>query len=337
MSAHFNPKLELFKFSLNPNNISSCSFKDFIIKKLALKNTISDQDAFRALFEYFMRDLNVGVSLDEKNNKVISLPIDSVNRYKAFKPIIKSKTFVFEGVISGGKYNERSILMDVTNKQNSSEIKNIQSIQKYHYIFVYMPPKDYEGYIMVHNNNMADSITSSMKKYLERIFLLNGYYKKIKFERYCPDEIKRIFQEGLTLQSISYSTRKTNDIISNNTIIDTMNGFSVKVQFTPKDQTLTSCFFEPVANMFKQLRLSLGNKGKELSNFERIQVTASNHNLSCTKTYDLYVDNNNVIPVINLEDKVTILADGTPDFNELRQYCEKIFETNIKTESSLIN
>ncbi len=284
-----------------------------------------------------MRDLNIGVSIDEKNNKVISLPIDSVNRYREFKPVMKSNSFIFEGVISGGKYNERSILMDVTDKQNSSEIKDIQSIQKYHFIFVYMPPKDYEGYIMVHNNNMSDSITSSLKKYFEKIFILNGYYKKIKFEKYCPDEIKRTFQDGMTLQSISYTTRRTNDIISNNPIVETMNGFSVKVQFVPNDRTLTSFLFEPVANLFKQLRISSGNNGKELSNFEKIQVTASNRNLNCTKTYDLYIDNNNVIPVINLEDKVTILADGTPDFNELRQYCESLFETSIKKESTLFN
>lgn len=112
----YNPKLEFFTFPLNHKEKDK-TFRDFAIECLDVDKTKTDQEVFKACFEYFMSIPESGFAENDRLKKVLTwINNKDVNIHYDKKPSLFSSENVFAGVITGGKYGEDGILSNMEDK-----------------------------------------------------------------------------------------------------------------------------------------------------------------------------------------------------------------------------
>lgn len=333
MASSNKSKLEFFRIPLNHKSDSDKTFKDFVKEVLLASNVINDEEAFKKLFEHFMNAPEKDFAKNDKLKKVITFIDDSSNNiHFNQKPAFNSAKCTISGVISGGRYSDDSILADVTDKKVSKKLKRENTVLKYYFIFLYLPLDYTEGFAMIHSNNSEDTITNVFRAYVAELFH-KGDYKKPTVMKFCPKPFQDEFRKGAVLSSFNFKTTFLNDIVSNDPIIEESGNYDISITITPKNKTLD---FANIAgklmNVFSKRKFSGESQTKELSQFDQTHVSVKNKMTKSTKTFEWNTKDNEFLPVVYLEDRVKMTEDGTPDFDDLKRYCNELFKNSILPE-----
>lgn len=333
MATSNKPKLEFFRIPLNHKEDPNKTFKDFVIEVLGKKKDISNKDAFIALFKHFMTAPERGFAKNDKLKKVLTWIEDKEeNIHYDQKPSPNSRKFIISGVLTGGRFSDDSILSDVTDKKNSKKLKRDNSVLKFYYIYLYFPIDYTEGFIMVHSNNSEDTITTILRDYIANLFK-GGDYRKPNIEKFCPKSFQDEFRKGAILSSLNFKTTFLNDMPSDNPILQNIKGYDINITITPKNKALDFNAVGTTVMKFFSKGIFKGNlQDKKLTNFDKTRVNVKNPNVNSSKTFEWNAKDNDFTPVVYLKDRIRMMDNNTPDFNNLKSYCDKLFEEQILPE-----
>jgi len=333
MAKSNNPKLEFFRFSINHKTDKNKTFKDFAIEVLGVDKSATDAKVFTKLFAHFMNAPEKGFEINERMKKVLTWIDDkTVNVHYDKKPSFNTSTCIISGVLNAGPYSQDSILSDITNKKVSQKLKRDNSVLKYYYIFLYFPVDFTEGFFMVHSDNSEDTITVLLRDYVTKLFKY-GDYKKPIVERFCPKKFQDEFRKGATIYSLNFKTTILNDIPSDDPFLYDMDGYDVSITITPKNKSMDFAKLgNKIIDVFSKGSFKGHKKTNELKDFNKIKVGTRNTNTNSSNTFEWNTKDKEFTPVVYLKGRVKMTGSNSPDFEDLKKYCNDLFNDQILPE-----
>lgn len=333
-----NPKLEFYKFKLNHKDEKKFkTFRDFAIDEFKLDKSLSDDEVFKIFFTKLMKNLNQSFTKDEKRQKAITLINDKTkNEYYDKRPSMLSSKKIISGVINGGPYGKKRIVADMDNKNNTSLLDKNQPVLLYFYIFVYIPPDHNEGFFIIHSNSISENITPIFRDHLTNIFKgIN--YNKPQPEIYAPKYFQEEYRKDAYLKSLTFSTTLLETIPSNHGFKGDINNFDIYIKIIPRRKGKTKISMNEAVKVFDFLsknKLKTQKQDVEFIDFNNKKLEAENSKTKKPKTFEWDSKDKEFIPVVllNNREEINILEDGTPDFEDLKNFCLKIFENEILKE-----
>ena len=194
-----------------------------------------------------------------------------------------------------------------------------------------MPPDHNEGFFLIHSNSADESITVLFRRYITKIFKGENFNIAVP-EEFCPSTFQEEFKDGSVLKNLVFKTSFIDTIHTTDGISNLLNEYDIKIEATPKNKVgvfNASAFFE------KLIRNSFGSKEKhkQLKNFDRKTIVVEDANGNSQKTFEWNTLDSSFVPVVYLKGKIKKEnTDGTPDFDELKNYCKSLFENEILPE-----
>ena len=108
--------------------------------------------------------------------------------------------------------------------------------------------------------------------------------------------------------------------------------FDVKITVTPKRNKPALEMAGKVKEYFNNKIFGNLNNNYRLEEFDNCTVQTRNADTNTSKMFEWSDRDIQLVPVVYLKERVTILDDGTPEFEELDKYCEKLFHEDILPE-----
>lgn len=330
----YNPKLEFFTFPLNHKEKDK-TFRDFAIECLDVDKTKTDQEVFKACFEYFMSIPESGFAENDRLKKVLTwINNKDVNIHYDKKPSLFSSENVFAGVITGGKYGEDGILSNMEDKNQCQVLGRKKPVLKYFYIFVYLPINHNEGFFMIHSNSHEETITNIFRDYIATVFT-KGEYKRPIVSKFCPKKFQDEFKNGALLTSFNFKTTFLDTIPSDDPILQEIDKFDINITITPsKKAQIPWNAAEKLMSIIGKHQFK-GDKGsKELEDFDKVRMKTHNEGAKSSKSFSWDTKDKEFTPVVYLEGLTDIkyYTDGTPDFDTLKTYTMSLFNNEILPE-----
>lgn len=329
-----NPKLEFFRFSLKPKDKSFKTFKDFAISKFDLSKGSNDEDIIKEFFNYFISSLDGEYSKDKIQKKQITLiKNEDVNRYLKYQPKYKSKNNIIHGVINGGDYGRERILSNVDDANESSKMKLTDSVLQYFYFLLYLPTDHNEGCFILHSNSGSESITKIFRRFISKIFDQEGF-NKIEAELFTPISFQDEFKKGSNLQSISFKKSFVDNIHNTNGISNKLDEYDIIVKVIPKNKGIPISEVMWVRKIFSGFKINRGNQTTDkIEDFDQTKFIARNPVTKSNKTFEWNKKDNEFAPVVYLEGRIdNNNLDGTPNFDELEELCNNLFNDEVLPE-----
>lgn len=331
-----NPKLEFFRFKLNHKSGENKTFRQFMLGtgKCTLKQ--KDSTIFGELYKYFMEAPSKGFAKNESLKKVVTVIGNRgkkiINKHFDKRPKPEFPSCIISGVVNGGSFGKERILSDLDKKDESGKIRSSQPVLQYYYVFLYLPLDHHEGFMMVHSDSADETITQAMRNYVAALFT-QGDYRKPTMTAFVPRHFEEEYKDGAIINSISFTkTDISAQVEDNDPVKESVNEFDVKITLTLKGEKADLSKAVPVRDFFSKRLFGTKDVHYRLEEFEKCTVSTKNLDTKSTKTFDWNIRDQELRPVVYLNDRVTMEDDGTPNFAALNSYCHQIFEDIIKQD-----
>ncbi len=328
-----NAKLEFYRFRLNHKKENFKTFRDFSIEELKAGKNPSDEKVLELCFKHFIQSLKTDYAKDDNIKKKIGIEKKkSINKYYEKAPTYNTANYTISGVINGGPYGRERIISNNDDEDDSSSLGINKSVLMYFFFFAYLPPDHNEGFFMIHSNSRDESITTLFRSYVTNIFRGDNFKKAIP-EEFCPKSFQDEFKKGAVLKSMTFKSSFVDDIHTTDGVSALLQEYDIKIEATPKSKeipgTESKAFFDKLAEKVFGTRY----KERSLHDFDRTTLVLESDITNSTKTFEWNVKDNDFIPVVYLQGRVKKEnADGTPDFEELKEFCLTIFNDEILPE-----
>ena len=329
-----NPKLEFYKFQLNASGGEKKTFRHFAIDVLKADKKVSNDEAFKACFNHFIKTLETKHAKSEKKKKTITIIANpKTNPYLASKPSLNIKKYTISGIINGGPYDKDAIVSDIANKEDNSILGKNKSILLPYFIFLYLPADYHQGFFAIHSNSADESVTAIFRSYISNLFTGDGYNKAIP-EVFCPHSFQDEFKKGAVIQNLTFTTTIIDNTHSTDSIQSLLQEYSIKIEATPKGKgkDIPISKGQKVIDFFEK-KIFKAKKDDELAlnKFTTKTLLAKNDVTNKTKVFQWNKKDDDFVPTVLLTGRIKI-NDGTPNFDELKDFCNNIFESEILTE-----
>ena len=329
-----NPKLEFFRFKLNPKKGGFKTFRDFAFEELYAPKKATDEKIVEHISKYFVKNLSSEIAKDEKLKKKICFEKKkSINKYNDKGPNFDSANHTLFGVINGGAYGRERIVSDNDDEDDSSTLGVNKTVLMYFFFFAYLPPNHDEGFFMIHSNAKDESVTPIFRNYMTHLFKGTNYYKAIP-EEFCPKSFQDEFKKGASLKKMTFNSTFVDDVHTTDGLSQLMQEYEIRIEATPKNKDIPGTAAVAFFNKFSKKIFGSKAKTRSLENFDRTTVVLeSDVNNHTQKTFEWNAKDNDFVPVVYLRGRITKEnADGTPDFDELKKFCTTIFKDEFLPE-----
>lgn len=325
-----NPKLEFFRFKLNHKKNEFSTFKDFAIDELGGGKKILNAKAVELCFKYFIKALSGEFAKDDKLKKKLSLEKKAtINIHLGQQPTFDSVKHTISGVINGGPYGRERIISNNDDENDSEKLGSNKTVLMYFYFFLYIPADHNEGFFIIHSNSTEETITALFRTFIANIFK-GASYNKPSIEIFCPQSFQDEFKKGAVLQSLTFKTSIIDTIPSNKAISDLFKSYDVKIEVIPKNKKILITEATNFKNYISQKLFGSRKHEKQLAEFEETKLNIENDVTNIKKTFEWNKRDNDFVPVVYINNRIEKKnEDGTPDFNELDEFCKNIFKDEI--------
>lgn len=331
-----NPRLDFFRFSLKHKSEQVKTFRDFMIENGKCTSRQKDITIFGALYKYFMeaptKDFATNPSLKKVMTVIPNPKGRTINSHYDKRPLLHYPDCIISGVVNGGPYGKERILTELSKKDSAGKLTKSQPVLQYYYIFAYLPLDHSEGFLMVHSDSSEESITQFLRNYVSSIFKL-GEYQKPVMTAFAPSKFQNEYKNGATISSFSFKkTIVDNQIENDDPIKEIVNDFDVNITVSPKGEKPSLGLAARLKEYFNSKIFGNQNNHYRLEEFDRCTLHTRNSDTNSTKQFEWNDRDMNLVPVVYLKDRVKILDDGTPEFIELDEFCQKLFKEDILPE-----
>lgn len=332
--ATLKPKLECFRLKLISKETGDKKhFLDFVKKSIAKSEVpLSGEESFKMIYDHFINNLTTSHAKDDKIKKQIKIVRTEDNKYLEYLPSYDSSKCIISGVINGGQYGRDRILGDTTNPDETSQISQSKSILQYYYFLLYLPLDHYEGCLLIHSNSKEETITNIFRHYISKIFD-NDLFNNLAVEVYCPESFQKEYRKNSVLKYLSFKTTFIEADRTDGEIKDFFNNYNISIRATPKDKNISPLKAEKILRELKQKIFGTDKQKKNLDEFENIKMSTENTSDHSTKTFEWNTHDQEFAPVIYLQNRIAGKnPDETPNFSELKTYCENLLKDSILPE-----
>lgn len=328
-----NPKLEFYRFTLNHKKEDLKTFRDFAIEELKAGKNPTDEKVVEACFKHFIQSLKSDYAKDDKLKKKIGLENKkSINKHFDRKPTFNSADYIISGVLNGGMYGRDRIVSNNDDENDSFTLGLNKSVLLYFYVFIYLPPDHNEGFFMIHSNGKEETITNIFRSYITNIFRGNNFNKAQPTE-FCPKSFQDEFLKGAVLKSMSFKSTFMDELHTTDGLSQLFQHYDIKIEAVPKNKEITGDVAEGFMSKLQAKLFGSKNKERKLKDFDETKMVLESDITGSTKTFEWNTKDNDFVPVVYLKGRVSKTnIDGTPDFDELKQYCATIFKDEILPE-----
>jgi hypothetical protein len=328
-----NPKLEFYRFKLNPKQEGFKTFKDFTIDELKGKASFDGDKIMKFLFMHFIKSLDGNYSKDDKMKKQIKLEKkNTVNKYWKNRPKYLSEGNIILGVINGGSYGRDRIIGDVNNPDEGSQLGKSKTVLQYYFFLLYLPLDHDEGCFIIHSNGKEETITNIFRSFISHLFKTSNY-NKVNIESFFPKSFQDEFKKGAIIQTIEFKDSKVDNTHTANGITDIVGKFDIKIEVTPKSKDISITAFDKLKSTFEEYIFGKEKTLKKLHDFDEAKVTTKNPVDNSTRTFEWNTKDENFVSVVYLDRRIAKLNDdGTPDFDELETLCKNYFKDEVLPE-----
>lgn len=328
------PKLEFYRLKLVSKDSEYKTFRDFAIEELYQRRPSSDNQIMNKLFDYFMSQLITDKAKDKNIKKQLKLITTANNRHLANRPVVDVQRNIIRGVINGGRFGRNGMMSDSSAEaEDANAFGKNKTILRYYYFLLYLPLDHNEGCFIIHSNSKEETITDIFKVYITRLFK-GVNYRGPALSMFCPRSFQEEFQNGAIIKSIEFSNTYRDEIFTVEGMHSDSQLYDVKIEIKPKDGGVSLAEKFRIRNLLCQLGFSRQRYGTEnLNSFESKKMILNNPFSRSDRTFDFDDENLNVIPVVYLEGRINHYNDDdTPEFNELNQLCQNLFQDEVLPE-----
>ena len=322
------PKLEFYTLKLVSKDLEYKTFRDFAIEELYQRRPSSDAQIINKLFDHFMNGLVTDIAKDRRIKKQLKLIKTASNKHLANRPVVNVQKNIIYGVINGGRFGRDGMMSDSSaNAEDANAFGKNKTILRYYYFLLYLPLDHSEGCFIIHSNSKEETITDMFKVYIERLFK-GGNYKRPALNIFCPKSFQEEFQNEAIIKSLEFSNTYRDEVFTDEGMRTYQQLYDVKIEIKPKDGDIPLTAKSKLGNLLRQLGFSRHKHNIDrLTNFDRKKMTLNSPFSKTDRTFDFDDENLNVIPVVYLEGRINHYNDDdTPEFNELNQLCQNLFE-----------
>lgn len=331
-----NPKLEFFRFKLNHKSGENKTFRQFMLGNGKCTLRQKDNTIFGELYKYFMEAPSKGFAKNDTLKKVVTVISNrgskKINKHFDERPKPDFNNYIISGVVNGGSFGKERILSDLDKKDESGNIRSSQPVLQYYYVFLYLPLNHYEGFMMVHSDSADETITQAMRNYVAGLFAI-GDYRKPVMTAFAPKQFEEEYKKGAVINSMSFAKTDISPLMDDDDPAkDTVNDFDVKITLTLKGEKADLSKASVIRNFFSKRFFGTKEASYRLEEFDKCSISTKNEDTNSTKTFDWNIKDQELRPVVYLNERVTLEVDGTPNFVALDHYCHQIFEDIIKQD-----
>lgn len=327
-------KLEFYTLKLVSKNLEYKTFRDFAIQELYERRPSSETQIMNKLFDYFMSQLVTEMAKDRNIKKQLKLIKTSSNKHLKYKPTVDVQKNIIYGVINGGRFGRDGMMSDSTAEaEDASAFGKNKTILRYYYFLLYLPLDHDEGCFIIHSNSKEETITDMFKVYIEKLFR-RGVFQRPALNMFCPQSFQDEFKEVAIIKSLEFRNTFLDEVFTNDGMHSYQNEYDVKIEIRPKNRDIPITAKTELTPFLSKLGFNCNERETEqLTNFESKRVTLNSPFSKSNRSFDFDDENINVIPVVYLEDRIIHYNDdGTPDFDELNQLCQKLFQDEVLPE-----
>ena len=328
-------KLEFYRFKLIPKGEEDFkTFRDYAIDELYQRRPNSDEQIMKKLFDHFMNGLVSDIAKSNRIKKQLKVIKTNENIHLDKKPEIDVSKNIIYGVISGGRFGRNGMMSDsAVDAEEAKAFGPDKTILRYYYFLLYLPLDHNEGCFIIHSNSKEETITDMFKEYISNLFKGNNY-KKTEISMFCPSLFQEEFKNTAIIKSAEFKKTYLYEIYTEEGIVSHTQPFDVKIEIIPRNEGLSLSNKNSIKRLIKQLFFSRNEQYfDKLEEFDSKKIKLNSPFYNSDRTFNIDMDNLNLIPVVYLKDKIANYNDDeTPDFKELNDYCKEIFHSIVLPE-----
>lgn len=328
------PKLEFYTLKLVYKDLEYKTFRDFAIEELYQRRPSSDAQIMYKLFDHFMNGLVTDIAKVKRIKKQLKLIKTASNKHLANRPVVDVQKNIIYGVINGGRFGRDGMMSDSSSDaEDANAFGKNKTILGYYFFLLYLPLDHNEGCFIIHSNSKEETITDIFKVYIEKLFK-GGNYKCPALNMFCPKSFQEEFQNEAIIKSVEFSNTYRDEVFTDEGLGTYQQLYDVKIEIKPKDGDILLTEKSKIGSLLRQLGFTRHRHNTEgLTSFDRKKMTLSNSFSKTDRTFDFDDENLNVIPVVYLEGRINNYNDDdTPEFNELNQLCQNLFQDEVLPE-----
>lgn len=328
-----NPKLEFYRFKLNHKTEKYKTFRDFAVEELKLRKSVDIETIVQSCFNHFIKSLSTDKAKDNILKKKVSFVKDKTkNIYYESGPTFNGIRNIIYGVINGGPFGRDRIISDNDNENDNSVLGKNKTVLQYYFFLLYIPADHNEGLFMIHSNSREESITNIFRSYITKLFSGNNYNQATAID-FCPKSFQDNFKNNSTIKSISFKSSFIDELHTTDGISKDIQHYDIKIEAIPKNKSIQGESAESFMNKIKNKVFgSLNAKNKKLNEFEKKTIVLQDE-MGGEKTFEWNKKDNDFVPVVYLKSRIKKKnSDDTPDFGELKVYCNNLFNDEILPE-----
>lgn len=328
------PKLEFYTLKLVSKDSEYRTFRDFAIEELYQRRPSSDAQIMNKLFDHFMNGLVTDKAKKNSIRKQLKLIKTTSNKHLEYKPVVDVQKNIIYGVINGGRFGRDGMMSDSSvDAEDANAFGKNKTILRYYYFLLYLPLDHNEGCLIIHSNSKEETITDMFKVYLERLFK-GGNYRRPALNMFCPKSFQEEFQNEAIIKSLEFRNTYLDEVFTDEGMRTYQQLYDVKIEIKPKDGDIPLTAKSRIGNLLRQLGFARYNHDTDrLPSFDRKKMTLNSPFSKTDRTFDFDDENLNVIPVVYLEGRINNYNDDdTPEFKELNQLCQNLFQDEVLPE-----
>lgn len=313
-------KLEVYTIALKPVvGYENNSFEDLILNT---PGVIPANNLFNEFYQKFINHIDLGYT--EVRSKAFTLSTNSVE-YGC-----EQTDEIIWGVLKGGPKGSGKTKSPINNRSTEEDLGGNVINDKY-FFYLYMPLDSNVGYLFFQIYG-GESIRKEFIQHIRDLFKISGKYNKPEPSAILPNSIRDEFKNNSKVVGLSYLTNTLSSAITNDTEFTNLCAeFDIEISIKPKG-----------TNNISPKRINVLNRVISGLTFNKIPLSSvrskkvSLQNLSSKKTSTFVLDTNDVMPRIYLDGKVHIDANGTPNFVELKTFCDDLLRELIEGQYTRI-
>lgn len=313
-------KLEVYTIALKPVvGYENNSFEDLVLNT---PGVITTNNLFAEFYQLFINHIDLAYT--EVRSKAFTLSTN-INDYG-----LNQTDEIIWGVLKGGPKGSGKTKSPLNNRETEEDLGGNVINDKY-FFYLYMPLGTNVGYLFFQIYG-GESIRKEFIQHIRDLFKIRGRYNKPEPSAILPNSIRDEFKNNSKIVGLSYLTNTLSSSITDDAAFTSLcTEFDIEVSIKPKG---TNNISPERINILNRVMSGLTFNQSPLSTARSKKVSLQN--LSSKKTSTFVLDTNDVMPRIYLDGKVNIDANGTPDFLELKTFCDGLLRELIEGQYTRI-
>ncbi len=313
-------KLEVFTIALKPvAGYENNSFEDLILN---IPGIIPENNLFTEFYQLFINHIDLGYT--EVRSKAFTLSTNAEEfNHDATNEIIW-------GVLKGGPKGSGKSKSPLNNRETEEDLSGNVINDKY-FFYLHLPLNSSFGYLFFHIYG-GESIRKEFIQHIRELFSIRGKYNKPEPSAILPHSIRDEFRNNSKIVGLSYITNTLSSSLTSDTEFSNLcREYNIEITIKPKGDNNIS---PERLNLMNRIISGLTFNNLPLSRARSKKVSLQN--LSSKKTSTFELDTSDVMPRIYLDGKVPLDTNGTPNFVNLKLFCDGLLRELVEGEYTRI-